>query len=181
MIFLYIFRGIGIISVLDLIMLHNSLHFLENLFDLWFEIQTDGWKKPGPLLLLSAVPDACSILQCKYSNMVKYNRPNDDDGTENCISYSKIVVNKYKYQHSRDTSIYKYQYIQTTTADAKMLSVNLIFCSIMNTYLAFVQYINKDFPPLTFEIANHKCTFFHASIRNSSNIWTLFWFLKDKF
>ena len=97
MIFLYIFRGIGIISVLDLIMLHNSLHFLENLFDLWFEIQTDGWKKPGPLLLLSAVPDACSILQCKYSNMVKYNRPNDDDGTENCISYSKIVVNKYKY------------------------------------------------------------------------------------
>ena len=97
MIFLYIFRGIGIISVLDLIMLHNSLHFLENLFDLWFEIQTDGRKKPGPLLLLSAVPDACSILQCKYSNMVKYNRPNDDDGTENCISYSKIVVNKYKY------------------------------------------------------------------------------------
>ena len=116
---------------------------------------------PHPLILYqSAVPAACSILQCKYSNMVKYNGPNDDDGTENCISYSKIVVNKYKYQHSRDTSIYKYQYIRYYTADAKMLSVNLIFCSIMNTYLAFVQYINKDFPPLTFEIANHKCTFF---------------------
>ena len=28
-----------------LILLHNCLHFLENIFDLWFEIQTDGGKR----------------------------------------------------------------------------------------------------------------------------------------
>ena len=45
MIFLYIFRGIGIISFLDLILLHNCLHFLENIFDLWLNIQTGGGKR----------------------------------------------------------------------------------------------------------------------------------------
>ena len=43
-----------------LILLHNCLHFLENIFDLWFEIQTDGGKNPAlscysPLSLLLAV------------------------------------------------------------------------------------------------------------------------------
>ena len=138
---------------------------------------------PHPLILYqSAVPAACSILQCKYSNMVKYNGPNDDDGTENCISYSKIVVNKYKYQHSRDTSIYKYQYIH-------------YYCRCKNALcklnlLQYYEYIHiqllqntstRIFHRLHLKQPTINALFFHASIRNSSNIWTIFWFLKGKF
>ena len=137
----------------------------------YFNMQnTLVWKRSAHPFTLGSAGPACSILQCKYSNMVEYNGQNDS--AESCISYSKIVVNKYKYYQIHPYKYILHFYYCNYNCRCKNALCKLNLLQYYEYIFSFCTYINKDFPPLTFEIANHKCTFF-ASIRNSSNIWTL--------